>query len=138
MPENAAWALKVLAPEMVCVVLSVTALAKAGIVARLLNEVRTHCPAAMHLKVSLSPTAVVILAEPGSYRLLECVSVQMPAKASSLTQPANPVPRLVMVAAPVMLTYSPEDEETLVVDAAAMEELETALVDLIMALRERM
>ena len=60
--------------------------------------------------------------------MAEWLSVGVPENTTSRLQPANPVPKLVIVAVPVTVTRSPSELARSVVDAAGMVEVETAFV----------
>ena len=83
----------------------------------------------MQRNVSTSPTEVATLAPAGSWRDAEWTSVQIPLNLSSRLHPLNPVPKLVIVAAPVTCTDSASEVATSVVDAATMVAEESAFVD---------
>lgn len=90
---------------------------------------KTHCPEPTQRKENRSPAAVVMLAEPGSTKLAECVRTHAPVKRTSRRQPLKPVPRLVIVAAPVTYTDSASAVARSVVDAAAIVAEANAFVD---------
>lgn len=68
---------------------------------------------------------------------LELTSVQAPWKDSSLTMPDGTVPSELIVAVPVIVTYSPSDVLRSVVEAEAMDADARAFVERIMAAWDR-
>lgn len=81
---------------------------------------------------------MTIFAAAGSARFAEWVSVQAPEKRTSRKQPLKPVPKLVIVAVPVTYTDSASAVARSVVDAEAIVEDASALVERRMADTARM